>query len=150
MYSVLAVVHVLAGAAWFGAMFYSLTVLQPRAARFFDRPEQFESFIAFISHGLRRKVLAAFAVMAATGLGLAVTRGGGVSPAWLLLIALKVIFLLLALVVFVHVSWRLWPARVLALPEEVPVQQRRFRRAGLCMIALVGLNLVLGVLAQHF
>jgi uncharacterized membrane protein len=145
----LAAVHALAGAAWFGSMFYSLTVLQPRAARFFERPEQFEAFLAAVSHGARRKVLAAFALLAATGAGLALTRPAPASPVWLVLIALKAVLLLGALAVFVHVSWRLWPARVLALPEEIPALRRRFRAAGLTLLALVGLSLLLGVAAHR-
>ena len=145
----LAIIHALAGAAWFGAMFYSLTVLQPRALRFFDRAEQFESFMTAVSHGARRKVLAAFVLMAASGFGLALLRPGPPSVVWLFLIALQVLLLLLALAVFVHVSWRLWPARVLAVPSEIPELQRRFRHAGLCMIVLVGLNLILGVIAHR-
>jgi hypothetical protein len=145
----LAAVHALTGAAWLGAMIYSLTVLQPRAIRFFDGPERFEEFITVVSHGARRKVLAVFAITAVTGLGLVLLRPGPVSAVWVVLVVLKTVLLVASLVLFVYVSWRMWPARVLALPEEIPGLQRQFRRAGLTMIALVGLNFLLGILAQR-
>jgi hypothetical protein len=53
-------VHVLASAAIFGAMFYSITVIQPRARRYFQSPHDFEEFIAVISNGARWKVLGGF------------------------------------------------------------------------------------------
>jgi uncharacterized membrane protein len=147
----LTLVHVLAGAAWFGAMFYSLTVLQPRAMLWFGKPERFEEFIAAVSHGARSKVLAAFGLMALTGAGLTATAWRQpASTAWLALIGAKVVLLAAALAVFVHTSWRLWPARVLALPEEIPGLQRKFRRVGWTMIGLVGLSMALGVTARHF
>src|SRR5262249_20504327 len=108
-----AIGHALAGAAWFGSMVYSLTVLQPRAARFFATAGQFEEFIAVVSAGARWKVLAAFAFVAVTGLGLFFLRlPGPVSSLWWVLIAAKVGLFLAALALFWYVSWRLWPARV--------------------------------------
>src|SRR5437667_10519815 len=107
----LAILHVLAGAAWFGAMFYSLTVLQPRAARYFDRPERFEEFIATVSAGARWKVLAAFALVGGSGLGLLLSPRMPPSALWIVLIAVKGVLFVAALALFVYMSWRLWPAR---------------------------------------
>ncbi|MCI0462575.1 MAG: hypothetical protein L0Z62_36965 [Gemmataceae bacterium] len=145
----LAAAHALGGAAWFGAMVYSLTVLQPRAARYFERPERFEEFITFVSAGARWKVLGAFALVGGSGPGLLFVARPVPSAVWLTLIGVKGALFLAALALFVHVSWRLWPARVLALPEEIPSLQRTFRRAGWAMIALVGLSLVLGVISHR-
>jgi uncharacterized membrane protein len=148
--ALLAVLHALAGAAWFGSMFYSLTVMQPRAVRYLERPERFEEFIAVVSAGARWKVLAAFALLAGTGMGLVlVGRREALSALWVGVVVAKGLLWLAALGLFVHVSWRLWPARVLALPEEVPALQRTFRRVGWTMILLVGGNLALGVVAHH-
>jgi hypothetical protein len=47
------------------------------------------------------------------------------------------------------VSWRGWPARVFALPAELPALHRRFRRVALVMTGLVGAAFVLGVVAAH-
>jgi uncharacterized membrane protein len=147
--SLLAVIHVLAGAAWFGAMFYSVFVLHPRGRAFFDRPGDFEAFITFVSHGARYAVLAALGVLALTGAGLILVRmPSGPLPGWVLLAGAKVGLFALALGLFIVVSWCLWPARVLAAPEEVPAWQRTFRRVAWTMLVLAGLNIVLGVLAH--
>jgi hypothetical protein len=148
MTTLVAIAHALAGAAWFGAMFYSLTVMQPRAVHFFSTPAQFEEFIAFVSHGARWKVLGAFAFVAATGIALFLLCLPA-PPVWLGLIAAKVALFFVALAVFVYTSWWLWPARVFVTPEEIPSIQRRFRIIGWTMIALVGLNLALGVAAHR-
>ncbi len=146
----LALVHVVAGAAWFGAMLYSLAVLQPRAAAYFADDLRFEAFITAVSHGARRKVLAAFGVVGGTGLALAAVRWTPATGAvWVGLIGAKVVLFLAALGLFVHVSWRLWPARLFAAPAEVPGFQRAFRRAGFAMIVIVGLSLALGVLSHR-
>lgn len=146
--ALLAVAHTLAGAAWFGAMFYSLSVLQPRALRYFAKPKEFETFIATLSQGARWTVLAAFGIVGLSGIGLAVVHGEDVSPLWLLLMGLKVAIFVTAFALFVHVSWRLWPARVLALPNEIPHFQRTSRRLATIMLCLVGLSMALGVLAH--
>jgi uncharacterized membrane protein len=145
----LAVLHALAGAGWFGSMLYSLAVLQPRAMRYFGRPEEFESFITAVSHGARWKVMAAFGMMALSGAGLwMLNPRRPPSSLWLVVIAAKAALLLLALGVFMYTSWRLWPARVFAAPSEIPAFQRRFRVIGGIMITLIGLNLALGVAAH--
>lgn len=146
--SLLSVIHALAGAAWFGTIFYSFFVLHPRAQIFFTRPTDFEAFIATVSQGARWKVLAAMAIMAATGLGLLLLPRTEPLPQVAIVIAgIKICLLLAAFILFVHVSWRLWPARVLALPEEIPHFQRAFRRVAAVMLALVGASLALGVLS---
>ena len=146
---VLTSAHVLAGAAWFGSMFYSLTVLHPRAQRYFETPDEFEHFITTVSDGSRSKVLGAFGFIAITGLALlllSVPRT--ISYLWLTLIGFKIILFFVALVVFWYTSWRLWPARIFATPDEIPTFQRRFRTISRTMIALVGLNFVLGIVAH--
>ena len=142
-------VHALAGAAWFGAMIYSLLVLQPKAAAFFTKPSDFEAFAAHVAHGARWKVLAAFALVAVTGLALIALRWRTpASPLWVAAMIAKAALLLTALAVFGYASWRLWPARVFAADEEVPGFQRAFRRVGIAMIALIGAAFTLGVLAR--
>jgi uncharacterized membrane protein len=139
-------IHVLATGAWFGAMLYSLVVLQPRAMLYFDRPQEFENFIAAVSDGARSKVLWAAGLSALSGAGMAVaTWPEENSTAWVLLGAVKIVLLLLALVVFGYASWRLWPARVMATREEIPRFQVAFRRVGLAMLTLIGSAAVLGV-----
>lgn len=149
LHAVLAVVHALAAAAWFGSMFYSLLVLQPRARVFFETDRQFEEFVATLSQGARWKVLSAFALVLFSGVSLIpVAAPHPLTKLWLSLIVAKSILFVAALCVFCHASWRLWPARIFASPDEAPAFQRRFRRIGLWMITLVGLNLALGVIAH--
>jgi putative copper export protein len=146
---ILTVLHSLAGAAWFGAMFYSAMVLQPRAQAYFQRPESFEQFISAISSGARWKVLTAFAMVGASGIVMALLEVQRPrSPLWSMLVAGKLVLYLIALAVFIYTSWRLWPARILASAEEVPIIQRRFRRIGQIMLCLIGLSFVLGLVAH--
>ncbi|MBM4068241.1 MAG: hypothetical protein FJ271_04770 [Planctomycetes bacterium] len=145
-----AIVHVLAGAAWFGAMFYSLTVLQPRAARYFASPAEYETFVATISQGARWSVLAAFGLVGLSGLTLGLLHDSdAVSIRWLVLVGLKLILFAVAFALFVHVSWRLWPERIMALADEIPRVQRVARRLATITLCLVGLSMALGVLAHR-
>jgi uncharacterized membrane protein len=149
IYAFLSVIHVLAGAAWFGSMFYSLVVLHPQAHRYFARETEFEAFIATVSQGARWKVLGAMGLIAATGACLVLVRWPQLaSPRWLLLVGAKGMLFVAALCLFVHTSWRLWPARLFASPDEVPRFQRAFRRVAIAMNTLAALSLALGVLLQ--
>ena len=49
--------HVLVAAAWFGAMAYSLAVVQPRAVRFLADERRSEDFAATLASGARYSVL---------------------------------------------------------------------------------------------
>jgi hypothetical protein len=147
--SVLAVVHVLAGAAWFGAMFYSFFVLHPRAHAYFKRETEFESFITAVSAGARYAVLSALGLIGLTGAALIWLRWPEPpSPRWLVFIGAKVVLWTVALGLFVYVSWRLWPARLFAVEAEIPHIQEAFRRVAVTMIAIAGLSMALGVLAH--
>jgi putative copper export protein len=147
---ILVAVHVLAGAAWFGAMLYSLIVLHPRAKQFFLNPHQFEEFIAALAAGARWKVLGGCSVIALTGLGLLLLPGEGQpSATWRVCVASKTVLFMVAVGLFCFTSWVLWPARVLASAEETPKFQRRFRIIALALVALVGVSIVLGVVGSH-
>jgi len=146
---ILTVLHSLAGAAWYGAMFYSAMVLQPRAQAYFQRPESFEQFISAISSGARWKVLTAFAIVGASGITMVLLEvQRPPSPLWSMLVGGKLVLYLIALAVFIYTSWRLWPARILASDEEIPLIQHRFRRIGQIMLCLIGLSFVLGLVAH--
>jgi Flp pilus assembly protein TadB len=92
-----------------------------------------------LAQGNRWPVVALIATLWATGALLAILTGPTV-----ILIA-KAILLLGATALFWWVSWRAWPRRVFALPEELAALQQRFRRVAELMFALVGLAFVLGV-----
>ncbi|MBL9107052.1 MAG: hypothetical protein JNL82_39490 [Myxococcales bacterium] len=154
----IALVHVLGGGVWIGAMVFSVFVLHPRAEKFFARagPDgrevasgEFEDFIFTVVHGARWKVVAGIAAIVASGallLGRLGWAAGG--PAWRALVVAKLVLLGVSLALFVHVSWALWPRRVFAGPDELPAVRRRFWWVGVVMIACNTTNLGLGVLAH--
>jgi uncharacterized membrane protein len=144
---VLAAVHVLASAAWFGAMVYSLTILHPRAKRYFASDEEFEQFIATLAQGARWKVLAGLAVIGVTGAALVWLRWSD-ERLWLVLMAAKALLFAAAVCVFCYTSWILWPRRVLAAPEEVPGLQRAFKRVAVSLIAIAGAAFAMGTASQ--
>jgi hypothetical protein len=141
-------VHLLAGAAWLGAMAYSLAVVQPRAARYFaDRTRERERFAVELAAGARRPVLVAVALLAASGAALVLLERGARETGWWTLVGLKAVGVGAALAVFVHVSWRLWPARLFATNGDLDSHRRRFGRAAGALTAIVAIEFVLGVAA---
>lgn len=129
---------------WLGAMGYSLFVVQPRLARLVahdtSRIEEIHRELAF---GNRWRVVGLIATLWLTGIGLAWLRPGE----WVL-VSLKAFLLLAATVLFWWISWRAWPRRVFALPEELPALQRQFRQAALAMFAFVALAFAAGLLTR--
>lgn len=143
-------IHVLAGAVWFGAMFYSLMVLHPRARSFFQTSARFEEFITFVASGARWKVLGGCLIIGISGVALYFMSGSQEANLFFqFCIIAKTVLFLLAVALFSFTSWVLWPARVLATPNEIPVYQTRFRTIAIILIVLVGLNLVLGIASSQ-
>jgi len=143
-------VHVLAGAAWFGAMLYSPIVLHPRAKEFFRSPSQFEAVMAALAAGARWKVLGGCGVIALTGLGLLLLPvEGQPSTTWRVCVASKTVLFIVAVGLFCFTSWVLWPAWVLASAEEIPKFQRRFRMIAVALVTLVGVSIVLGAVGSY-
>lgn len=149
IHAFLAVCHVLASAAWLGAMVYSCFFLTPRAHAYFSSDREFESFILTVSHGARWLVLCALGTISATGLALLALPGASPRPpSWWVFVALKMALWMAAAALFWYVSWRLWPARVFATANEVPAVQKSFARWARVMIALVTSAMILGILAH--
>src|SRR5262245_15344722 len=123
---VLVLVHLGVGAAWLGSMGYSLLVVQPRLRRLLPDPAAAEEFYRELGAGNRWPVIGLIAVLAASGLGLLFVHTGHGYGWWLTILA-KVLLLLAASALFWWVSWRGWPRRVFALPQELPAEQARFR-----------------------
>jgi len=137
--------HLLLGVGWFGAMGYSLFVLQPKATAYFGADDDaHEEFLTTVAHGARWKVVGLLAALGGTGAGL-VLLAGHRSGWWWAAVGGKAALLCLAAVVFWQVSWRLWPARVFALPAERPAIRRRFRLAALTLLGCATAASVLGV-----
>jgi uncharacterized membrane protein len=146
--AVLLLLHVLAGAAWFGSIFYSIFVLYPRLARHFADIAERERFLLTLSHGARWHMVAAMSLVALSGVGLLLMPMADLTGPRLTLIGTKIALTLASAILFWRVSWHWWPARLFALPSELPALHRRFRIGAACMLALVGSNMALGVLAR--
>jgi uncharacterized membrane protein len=152
--SVLVLVHVGVTAAWLGSMIYSLAVVQPKIAEFFADAGEREDFATVLASGARWKVLALAALLALSGAGLTATElTDGESPgdAWTALVATKAALLTIAVALFGHVSWRLWPARLHAHmtgSDELGRIQARFRIIALALTALIACGLIVGVVAD--
>src|SRR3954471_21741298 len=119
--AVLLLAHLSAAATWLGGMVYSLAIVQPRARRVLASADRYEGLAVAVGAGARRGVLALIGLLAASGAGLvAVEIAGARDPGalWAVLVAVKAVLLMAATTVFAHVSWRLWPARLFALPAE--------------------------------
>lgn len=145
----LGVIHLGIGAVWLGSMVYSLGVVQPRVGRLFRDPAKAEDVYRELAAGNRWRVVALIGFLAASGVALVPLLSAGKDNFWWTLIALKSVLLLAAAACFWWVSWRAWPARVFALPDELPALHRRFRRVALLMTALIATAFVLGALAAR-
>jgi uncharacterized membrane protein len=143
----LLLLHVLAGAAWFGSIFYSIFVLYPRLARHFTDIAERERFLLTLSHGARWHMVAAMSLVALSGVGLLLMPASAMTWPRLTLIGIKIALTLASAILFWRVSWHWWPARLFALETELPALHRRFRIGAACMLVLVGLNMAISVLA---
>lgn len=146
--SALVLLHVLAGAAWFGSMFYSLFVLYPRLAGNIDKIAERERLLLALSHGARWHMIAAMTLVGLSGVGVLLMPREEMSASWLTLIGVKAALLTGSAILFWRVSWHWWPARLFAMESELPAIHRRFRIGGACMFVMVAVNFALGVLAR--
>ncbi|GLY77148.1 hypothetical protein [Actinoallomurus iriomotensis] len=138
-----AIVHLTIAAVWLGSMAYSMFVVQPRVARFFTDESRREEFLLVLAHGNRRGVVAVV-----TGLSLSAVAVMATWPAVATAYAVALVPYAAATGVFVNVSWRHWPARVFALPEELPRFRRRLRAQAWAMLVLVGVAFALTLSAS--
>jgi uncharacterized membrane protein len=147
----LASIHLLASAAWFGAMVYNLTLLHPRARKFFaPDDEKFEEFIATVSQGARWKVLGGLALIALSGAAMIpLAYPPSNQTSWILLIAVKSALLAAAVILFCYASCRLWPRRIFASGDEAEIIRRKFKLVAICMICIAAMAMVLGLLTQQ-
>ncbi|NDL57536.1 hypothetical protein [Phytoactinopolyspora mesophila] len=143
--SALAVAHIGLLAVWLGSMLYSLLIVQPRAARFFAADDDtLEEFLTVLGSGNRRPVVGIVVALFATGGALAAVETNTASE---VLFAVEGMLLAVAAFVFARVSWRLWPRRVFALPEERGGHRAALHRHALLMVGLVGAAFVVAVVA---
>jgi hypothetical protein len=121
---------------WLGSMVYSLVVVQPRVARFFRDDEQREEFLVVLANGNRWPVVGLVVGLLLSGGGVAFAGSGAVSVGYTVAVGLD----LVAAGIFVDVSWRHWPARIFALPEEIPGFRRRLTVRAATMTVLIGVS----------
>ncbi len=134
-------VHVLGGGVWIGAVGFNVFVLHPRAEKFFAEPWQFENFVFTVVSGMRWWVVAGIVMLGGAGVELVRLRELPMDA----VLGAKVGLLLATTGLFVVLSWRMWPARVLATAEELEGFRRRFAQVGVAMVTCNLLNVVLGV-----
>lgn len=127
------VAHLTVAAIWLGSMAYSLTSVQPKIARHITDQSRREELLIVLAHGNRRPVLALITTLVLTAAGAILTG----SPTVAIGYAVALGCYLPATAIFVNVSWRHWPTRVLALPEELPRLRRNLARQAYAMTALV-------------
>jgi hypothetical protein len=131
---VFAVVHLALAAGWVGSMAYSLGVVQPKVARFFADERRREEFLLTLAHGNRWPVVALIVALLATAGGVIAASPRATAVGY----TVAAVLYLAAAAIFVNVSWRHWPARVFALPEEWAGYRRRLGRQARAMLGLVG------------
>lgn len=140
-HALVAFVHVLGGGVWIGAVGFNVFVLHPRAEKFFAEPGRFEDFVFTVVSGMRWWVVAGIAMLAGAGVELLRLRALSLDAVMLAKIGL----LTTNVVLFTVLSWRMWPARVVATKPELPALHRRFARVGATMVACNLGNAALGV-----
>jgi hypothetical protein len=141
MVVIVQLVYLVLTTLWLGSMVYSLVVVQPRVARFFRDDEQREEFLVVLANGNRWPVVALVVGLLLSGGGVAIAGSGAVSVGFTLAVGLD----LVAAGIFVDVSWRHWPARIFALPEEIPGFRRRLTVRAATMTVLVGVSYVVAL-----
>jgi Flp pilus assembly protein TadB len=138
--------HLGAAALWLGSMGYSLFVVQPRLARVLRDPARVEDVYRELAAGNRWRVAGLIGVLGLSGLALVATAAATDRPVWWwAVVAAKIALWAGAAGLFWWVSWRGWPRRVFALPDELPAVQRRFRSVALTLLVVVATAFVLGV-----
>jgi F0F1-type ATP synthase assembly protein I len=135
-------VYLMLAALWTGSMAYSLNVVQPKVAKFFTDEQEREAFLATLAHGNRWKVVAMASTMICAAVAvIAYTSATAVRVGFGVALALD----LIASAVFVQVSWRHWPARVFAVPSELPAFRSALMIRAWTMLGLVGSGFVIAL-----
>jgi hypothetical protein len=143
-------VHTAALASWFGCMCYSVMFVQrhPMRAR---EPAVWEVFVTEMVHGVRWVVMGTMAVIFPSWVAIIALRiaDQGADPLWLSLVVAKSVLLVAVVLLFVYVSYHLWPLRIFALPDELPPIDRQFMNASQGLVLTLGGALAIGVFASH-
>jgi len=148
--AVLEALHTVALASWFGCMCYSVMLVQKHPMRSRE-PEVWENFVTEMVHGVRWLVVGTLAVLFPTWVALIVIRlsAQGSDTLWLSLVSAKSALLVAVVLLFIYVSWHLWPLRIFALPDELPRIDKLFLNASQGLVVTLGSALTIGVVASH-
>lgn len=144
---ILIAVHLLSGAAWFGALVYRTFFVDPKAHQFFGGGSGYERFSLDLAHGMRGVVLLALLTCGLSGFALVGLRWDP-ADGWLALMTVKTAVWLVAFAVFAYISWVFWPRRVFATADEWGGVRRHGLALALVMIGIAGLGMVLGQLSS--
>jgi hypothetical protein len=131
---VLEMAYLVLAALWLGSMVYSLAVVQPRIVRFFADDNEREMFLLMLAHGNRWPVVALITALAVSAGAVIASATGAVAVGYVVALAFDAV----AAIIFVNVSWRHWPARIFAMPGELPGYRRRLSVQARAMTVLVG------------
>jgi len=142
-----AAVHHLSAAAWFGALVYRAFFVDPKALKFFPASAEFERFSLDLAHGMRYVVLAALLTCGLSGFMLVGLRWNS-ADSWVALMTGKVTIWGIAFALFAYISWVFWPRRVFAEGNELSRVRRHGLILALVMIGIAGHGIVLGQLGQ--
>lgn len=140
-------VHLLSGAAWFGALVYRTFVVDPKSLKFFGGGSGYERFSLDLAHGMRGVVLLALLTCGLSGFVLVGLRWDP-AEGWLALMTVKTGLWVVAFAAFAYISWVFWPRRVFATADEWGAVRRRGVALSLVMIGIAGSGMVLGQLSQ--
>jgi hypothetical protein len=144
---VVAAVHLLSAAAWFGALVYRAFFVDPKASHFLDAGSEFERFSIHLADGMRYVVLAALLTCGLSGFVLVGLRWSP-NDEWFALVAGKAGLWAVAFALFAYISWVFWPRRVFAGRADWPAIRRQGTALAVLMIGIAGFGIVLGQVGQ--
>jgi hypothetical protein len=144
---IVAMIHLIAAAGWFGALVYRTLFVDPRALRFFGQTDGYEQFSLALADRMRWVVMAALLTSGLSGFVLLGLRWNP-SAGWQTLMLVKAVSWTIAFAVFAYISWVFWPRRLFAIQSEYRKVRRQGLALALTMITLAGLGIVLGQLGQ--
>ena len=144
---ILAAVHLLSAAAWFGALVYRAFFVDPKAARFFRHGPEFERFSLDLAHGMRLVVLSALLTCGLSGFAWLGLKWNSADQ-WLTLMTVKAGLWGIAFALFAYISWVFWPRRVFATADDRPRVRRQGFALAVTMIGIAAAGMVLGQMAR--
>ncbi len=145
--SLLLAVHLLSGAAWFGALVYRLFFVEPKSQSFFKQWREYENFSLNLAHGMRYIVMLSLFTCGISGFILLGLRWEN-SAMWQALQFSKIGLWMIGFAIFAYISWVYWPKRVFIDETTRKKLGRQGFALAFVMILISGSGIVLGQLSQ--